>query len=264
MLVPSCFCGLKSSKEKHEVLKEKCMFKSNYETQILVNGQPVKEFAHKSKFFIEGRKDTEFEIKIKNNGFKRILAVPTVDGLSVLDGKPADYDSSGYIINGYDAYTIKGWRISNKEVAKFIFCDKNKSYAAKSKENGNQGVIGVAIFKEREEPSFFSHSWPSPFFSFTNSGTDIRLVADYTTSMCCSESSNGIHNEEMDLGTGWGDTKHDTVQSVGFKREGSPDAVFEIYYASLKTLEKMGIDTKTKPHYISAFPGRFCQPPEEN
>ena len=106
------------------------MYQNDYEVQVLVNNKPVKEYLHNSKYFIEGRKDTSFKIKIKNNGFRRIIAVPTVDGLSVMDGKPASVNSSGYVIDGRSSMTVDGWRVSNDEVSTFVFCSKNKSYSA--------------------------------------------------------------------------------------------------------------------------------------
>ncbi len=125
------------------------MIKQGYEYEILINGKPVKEYYKDGKTYVEGRKGNRFSIRVRNNTGKRILAIPSVDGLSVMNGKEASFDSSGYIIKPYDALTIDGWRVSDKEVAQFYFADQARSYAAKMDRDGNTGVIGLAIFAEK-------------------------------------------------------------------------------------------------------------------
>ena len=112
------------------------MKKSNYEFEIVVNGKPLKEYYHESKNYIEGKKNTEFSLRIKNNGSAKILAIPSVDVLSAMDGKKASFDSSGYVISGYDSMTIDGWRTSDDEVAKFYFSNPEDSYGKRKGEGG--------------------------------------------------------------------------------------------------------------------------------
>lgn len=124
------------------------------EINILVNGNRCKQYFYNEKIFVEARKGSEYVIEIKNNTYKRVLAVCSVDGLDVLNGKPAEEDNNGYVINGYNSLKVEGFRVSDEEVAKFVFDYKNNSYAA-SKEDGsekNVGVIGVRIFEEKEKP----------------------------------------------------------------------------------------------------------------
>ena len=126
----------------------------SYEVNILVNGNRCKKYSHNGKLFIEAKKGSEYTIEIKNNQWKRILAVASVDGLDVLNGKPAKEDANGYVVNGYTTLKIDGFRVSNEKVAKFLFDYKGGSYAA-SKEDGserNVGVIGVRLFSEKEKP----------------------------------------------------------------------------------------------------------------
>ena len=91
------------------------MQKSNYEVEVLVNGHPIKEYYKDGKIYIEGRKGCEYSLRIKNNGWKKIVVIPTIDGVSVMNGKQASYDSPGYIISGYNSLTIDGWRTSDSE-----------------------------------------------------------------------------------------------------------------------------------------------------
>ena len=125
------------------------MTKNNYELEILVNGKPIREYLKDGKSYAEGRRGNTFSLRIRNNSGSRVLAIPSIDGLSVMNGKEASYDSSGYIIKPYDSLTIDGWRTSDKEVAKFYFAGKDNSYAAKMDRDGNLGVVGLAIFGEK-------------------------------------------------------------------------------------------------------------------
>lgn len=125
----------------------------NYEIDILVNGKPVRKIAHNNKVFVEGRYGQEYEVRIKNNTWSRILAVVSVDGTNIVDGEIAG-ESVGYVINGYSSFHGKGFRVSNEVIHPFKFSSKDKSYAAKSNEGdtSNVGVIGVQIFQEKITP----------------------------------------------------------------------------------------------------------------
>jgi hypothetical protein len=126
----------------------------SYDINITVNGNRCKQFSFQNKTFIEAKQGSEYVIEIKNNYYKRILAVAAVDGLNVLTGKTASEADSGYIIDSYHAEKIKGFRFSDDEWAMFKFGYKfnGKTYA-QSKNDGSEmncGVIGVRLFYEQE------------------------------------------------------------------------------------------------------------------
>jgi len=130
------------------------MTNENYTVDILVNDKPLRQFPHDGKLFVEAHKGAEYSIRIKNNSWQRILAVCSVDGLDILNGKKADENGNGYVINGNNSVKIDGFRISDEKVARFLFDYKGGSYAA-SKEDGsekNVGVIGVRLFNEKIKP----------------------------------------------------------------------------------------------------------------
>lgn len=137
---------------------------TNVEFQVLINNRPVKTYGHNNKVYIEGRTGVEFTLKIKNNNAFRVLAVPSIDGLSVINGKEANDDSSGYIVEAYSSFEVKGWRTSLNDVSKFIFCKRGNSL---SNQTGygfdNCGVIGCRIFLEKKtigiNPTKKSSDW---------------------------------------------------------------------------------------------------------
>lgn len=126
------------------------MQKNAYELSVHVKGKPTREYFHNDKIYIEGRENSEFEIVLRNNSPKPIEAVFSVDGLDVLDGKTASTTKIGYIVNGWATVKIDGWRLNNDEVAKFQFAGTEGSYAAQKGVPRNVGVIGVAIFSQKE------------------------------------------------------------------------------------------------------------------
>lgn len=126
----------------------------SYEINILVNGSRCKQYNHNGKVFVEAKQGSEYSIEIKNNAWKRILAVCSVDGLDILNGKPAVENGAGYVISGLNSSKFDGFRVSDEKVAKFVFDYKGSSYAA-SKGDGserNVGVVGIRLFEEKFVP----------------------------------------------------------------------------------------------------------------
>lgn len=97
-----------------------------------------------------GKTGQRYEVVLRNESRERIEVVVSVDGLDVLDGRPAGYSKRGYIIGPRNSITIPGWRTSMSSVAAFRFAAVGDSYVAKMHEDTrNAGVIGVAVFRER-------------------------------------------------------------------------------------------------------------------
>jgi len=123
---------------------------------ILVNGNRCKFYYHEGKTYIEAKQGSEYEIEIKNNSWGRVEAVCSVDGLSVMTGKPADEKENGYVVDAYHPLKIKGFRYSDDAVGSFKFELKNNSYAASKgkKSKRNCGVIGIRLFEELVKVQF--------------------------------------------------------------------------------------------------------------
>jgi len=143
----------------------------SFDLNITVNGNRCKQYHHQGKTFIEAKEGSEYVIEVKNNYWKRVLAVGSVDGLNVLTGKTAHESDSGYIIGAYSSEKIKGFRFSDDEWALFKFGYKfnGKTYA-QSKEDGSEkncGIIGLRFFYEKEQPVWVCNSFLTGGFNPT-------------------------------------------------------------------------------------------------
>lgn len=117
---------------------------------ILQNGQILRQIAHNGQTYLEVPVTGDYQIQLYNNSPVRKLVVLSVDGLDVIDGKPASHASPGYCIGAYQRAVIKGWRRSDSEVANFQFTGEDGSYTAQvGKGVRNAGVIGIAVFDEK-------------------------------------------------------------------------------------------------------------------
>jgi len=95
-----------------------------------------------------GRDGERYSIVVQNHTNERFEVVLSVDGLDVIDGRPASYGKRGYLIDPYATITIDGFRQSESAVAAFRFGSVARSYAALTGSARNVGVIGAAAFGE--------------------------------------------------------------------------------------------------------------------
>jgi len=143
------------------------MLQNNYEINVLVKGRPINEYAHNGQTFVEGRDSSNFEIEFKNRSSVRVEAVISVDGLSVIDGKDAGPNSSGYLVEPFQSVRIPGWKLTDEQVAAFVFAGKKKSYAQASTGSArNTGVIGALVFAEKPAHNTYR---PQVFHTFGGS-----------------------------------------------------------------------------------------------
>lgn len=100
--------------------------------------------------YVEGRNGSSYSIVVKNRCKSRLLVVLSVDGLDVMDGKPAGTSRPGYVINAGETLEVKGFRTSHDAVAAFKFSTVSQSYAnTRHGDTRNVGVIGLAAFLEK-------------------------------------------------------------------------------------------------------------------
>lgn len=100
--------------------------------------------------FSQGSHGTNYSIIVKNVCKCRVQVVLSVDGLDVLDGKPASTSRPGYVIEPGKTLEIEGFRTSYDAVAAFQFSSVSQSYAnLRHGDTRNVGVIGLAAYTEK-------------------------------------------------------------------------------------------------------------------
>jgi hypothetical protein len=267
----------------------------SYELKVLVRGKPIAEYAHAGRVFLEGRKGTEFEVEFKNNSSGRVLVIPSVDGLSTLEGTTATPDSKGYVVGPNAKLVIPGWTYSDSAAAKFIFVDKEKSYATHG-ETGttNAGVIGVLVFAEKATevktvyrdrivpvplPCPSPLPW-NPTYGVVGSLTGAAGMNSTITSSVVRGIPRGVtvndtgmsdsmhHGTETGapaaeespngLGTAWGEKVNFQVNQVTFDK-GHLQGQIVLFYDTRRNLEKRGIEVvkREQRSYLEDMPQAF-------
>lgn len=267
--------------------------------EVRVHGRTVREYQSNNEIWIEGRKGTDFTLRILNRTAGRVLAVVTVDGLSVMNGEEASYDSGGYVLAPFGHIDIPGWRLDNDKVASFRFHKSGKSYASQKGTPRNIGVIGCGFFTEKQPQftiSYHEDTCKSPpagvrtrsfapsrldFFSQTSGPQPCSDDGQWESSNCnaqggmevnCSvqPESHQVMNVSQaapSLGTEFGAEMAHRVMTTTFqKAHDKPDTEMAIRYGDRGELEQRGIDLHERPvvaHRPSAFPKEEtgCKPP---
>jgi len=113
-------------------------------------GHLLKSRYWKGGRMVVGKKGKNYSIVVKNNSRSRLETVLSVDGLDVIDGKPASTKKRGYIVHPGKTMEVKGFRTSQDAVASFKFSSVNPSYAnLRHGDTRNVGVMGLAVFTEK-------------------------------------------------------------------------------------------------------------------
>lgn len=121
------------------------------------DGRTLPGFTAGGRTLVLGEDGARYRIVVRNQTAARFEIVASVDGLDVMDGRPADPDRRGYLVDPHATLTIDGFRTSDAAVAAFRFGRVADSYAAQTSGDRNVGVVGLAVFGERgarwERPS---------------------------------------------------------------------------------------------------------------
>ena len=112
-------------------------------------GNTLQGFAAAGRTYVVGAAGARYNLRITNQTAGRFEVVASVDGLDVIDGKSASPGKRGYILSPNSSLTIDGFRTSEETVAAFRFAAVRDSYAARTGDDRNVGVVGFAFFAER-------------------------------------------------------------------------------------------------------------------
>ncbi|MET0293116.1 MAG: hypothetical protein ABW136_12215 [Steroidobacteraceae bacterium] len=224
-------------------------------------GEVLTTHPHRGEFWVEGRPGARYAIRIRNGQGQRVLAVTSVDGVNVVTGETAAVDQRGYVFEPWSSYDIAGWRKSDARIAAFEFTAVPKSYAAKTGRPDNVGVIGIALFREKQQPAILPGRIdapaplppPPPVPQDSASGASRAWRAEAQAGANEPQSKSAAPA----LGTGHGRSEESTVTQVGFDRARTqPDEVIRVRYDSRANLVALGVIRDARPpRRPDAFPG---------
>ena len=239
-------------------------------------GARLSTYYHQGEYWVTGRPGARYAIEIRNCTEGRLLAVTSVDGVNVISGATAAWQQTGYVFDPSERYEVTGWRKSNEEVAAFFFTDLSDSYAARTGRPANVGVIGLALFRERQPQPVYSPPQIAPFARGRDSvarnapapvprggiaganasssylgeresdAASAQTAAGNAAAPLAetprSSASTALPAASAKLGTGHGPREYSYVRDTEFVRSHpEPDEVIRIRYDSLENLVAMGI-----------------------
>ncbi|MCB9545756.1 MAG: hypothetical protein H6706_07810 [Myxococcales bacterium] len=254
-------------------------------------GAPLATFNHRGQTYVVGQYGLRYNVRVVNRTGARIEAVVTVDGRDVVTGEHGSYQNRGYVIDPYGSVTVEGFRQSHSQVAAFRFTSPGDSYAGRRGSVRNNGVIGVAVFREK---TYRPRPQPIARPRRYSRGDELRKqradldmlegedVADARAGAAAAEASpapdvatrgGGGYGRmsrrpaapaRQNLGTQYGESMYSSVVEVPFqRRSGRPDTVLSLYYDDWDGLRAKGVPVDP-PYYSGTpdpFPRRFAPPP---
>lgn len=250
-----------------------------YDLEVLIDGYPVHVYHRNSRGYVLGTTGDRYEIRVTNRSDKRIEAVITVDGRDVIDGQSGDFESKrGYVIAPHDSVTVDGWRMSRDEVAAFRFSSVRDSYAARTGDARNVGVIGVAIFPERQPYRPPRPVWrprPRPFPDSRAEGKSGDIYYDDDGALADAEEAappatglGGAADEHWGgesraksarrggrsrpgLGTAFGERRWSETRETTFRRasHGRPSKILALHYNNRQGLLALGIEVDPRRYH---------------
>ncbi len=219
------------------------------------SGRVLPVYWHGGERYVAGEPGCEYEIRLRNHGNGRVLAVTSVDGVNVITGRTASPRQSGYVLDSWGLVDIDGWRKSMDEVAAFYFTALPDSYAARTGRPDNVGVIGVALFREQV------HATPLTRADDAARESSAAAPAPEAPSVQKSAGASAeLSQKESRLGTGHGQRLDSGAVYTQFERASDkPDEVVRIYYDSRRNLLAQGIIPRPFERHAWRRPDPFPQ-----
>lgn len=213
------------------------------------DGRARPSWHYQGRRYVVGEPGSRYEIRVRNLGYERLLAVTSVDGVNVLSGETANPQQSGYVLDPYGQVRITGWRKSLAEVAAFYFTPLRDSYAARTARPQHVGVIGVALFRENRSPCCAQER-----------DAEIQGAAPTTRRESRARTETApLTDRSARVGTGHGERLIDDAREVRFERASSrPAALLTIYYDSYANLLALGVIPSREPR-LPPLPRPFPQ-----
>lgn len=203
--------------------------------------------------YLAADQDEAYIVQIRNLTSRRLLVVPSVDGVNALTGETASVRQSGYVLEPYAVVPIEGWRKSLQEVARFVFSVPQEAYAAQTGRSSNLGVIGLAVFEELPAPPPPIPA-PAPFLRGSVMDAESASLAG-APGIGASPQARSVQKASPSLGTGHGSREQSVAVRTTFERASSrPAEVVTLRYEGMSRLVATGIAVPREAPSRSAFP----------
>lgn len=225
-------------------------------------GEPLPTYPHRGTAWVAGQPGSRYAVRLGNRSGTRVLVVLSVDGINAVSGETAAPGQTGYVLEPWQTTEITGWRKSLTEAAAFYFTALPDSYAARTDRPDNVGVIGIAVFRERERGPAMSGR-PDAAEPGVAQGGDARErsaesnaapAADAPPMTANAAKATGMARDER-LGTGHGEREYAPTSHTRFERARErPDEIVRLRYDRYDRLLASGI---IRPHRAPPSPEPF-------
>ncbi len=196
----------------------------------------LETYRHDGRGYVIGEPGNEYAIRVRNCTGRRVLAVVSVDGVNVVTGETASPDQAGYVIEPGGYVNIQGLRKSLDGTAAFYFSEPGDAYASRTGRPDDLGVIGVAMFREREPPREYANE------ASAQAAAPAPREASKEAARTLDRAEAGMPRMEPSLGTGHGRREYSPVERVEFERASrEPDQRVVIRYDRRENLVAMGV-----------------------
>lgn len=219
-------------------------------------GATLATYSQGGQLYVPGTPGHRYAVQLKNRTGGRVLAVLSVDGVNAVSGETASSNQSGYVLDAWESTEINGWRKSLDEIAQFNFTSLPNSYAAQTGRPANVGVIGVAVFTERDDhwiakqdverappAASASQPWDKDAESRDEAASESLAGSANSAKESKADSAPSRRQEPRErLGTGHGDREYSHVGTTRFERASNqPAETLAIWYDSYRNLAARGI-----------------------
>jgi len=228
--------------------------------------QPLPTYQQRGTHWVAGRPGSRYAVRMSNRSGERVLVVLSVDGVNAVSGETAATGQVGYVLAPWQTTEITGWRKSMSEAAAFYFTALPDSYAARTDRPDNVGVIGVAVFRERETAAVLRQ--PAPPLAAdarpdeSRSG-EAESNRDRASGRAAPSAKSAAPMREERLGTGHGERIYAPTTQTTFERASErPAEVVRLRYDSVENLLASGVIPRPwrRPAAPEPFPGFVPDP----
>ena len=230
------------------------------------SGQTLPEYRHRGEDWIAGVPGHRYSVRLTNTTGERVLVVLSVDGVNAVTGQTASPSQGGYVLEPWETAEIAGWRKSLDDIAQFVFTDLPDSYAARTGRPTDVGVVGVAVFRERQVRAVYAPPPSPPVANGMARQEASKAAAPAASADRALASEAEAMPQPQRLGTGHGQREWAPVGQIEFTRASSrPQQVTLVRYDDADNLVALGILPRYYPPYARntprAFPNGFVQDP---